>query len=185
MYRALRGQIPSLARRFAVRKHFREIPIPVPRVATTLLLLALIALCSSSALATGWYNSSWLYRKKITIDHTEVGSTGAPHGNFPVLVNLSSDADLSANARADGYDILFTSSDGTTKLNHERESYTSGTGALIAWVQIPSLSASADTVLYMYYGNASATDQQNVNGTWNSGLWSRSMPSLRKSRPIS
>ncbi|MBI4100287.1 DUF2341 domain-containing protein [Candidatus Microgenomates bacterium] len=119
---------------------------------------------------SGWYNASWGYRKKITIDSTKVG---ADLTNFPVLVSIT-DSDLSANARSDGYDILFTSSDGTTKLNHERESYTSGTGVLVAWVQVTSVSSSSDTDIYMYYGNSGVSDQQNKNGTWDSnyaGVW--------------
>ena len=135
-------------------------------------LLVFFCVFSSNLFSQGWYNSSWLYRKVITIDYTKVGSTGAPHVNFPVLVSLTSDAHLSSNARSDGYDILFTSSDGTTKLYHDRESYSSGT--LVAWVKILSLSASANTVIYMYYGNAVASDQQDKNNTLNSnykGVW--------------
>src|SRR3989337_1053519 len=111
-----------------------------------------------------WYNSAWLYRKAITIDYTKVGA--GPHTNFPVLINIT-DANLQTGAQADFDDILFTSSDGITKLDHEVESYTSGTGALAAWVEIPSLSSTANTVIYMYYGNAAATAQQNITGTWN------------------
>ena len=153
-------------------KHLREKPIAVFGVRATLVVLALSTLWSSSARAQGWYSSSWPYRKQITIDFTKVGATGAPHANLPVLVSLSADANLSANARADGFDIVFTSSDGTTKLNHERTSYASGT--LLAWVQVPSVSATANTVIYMYYGNASAADQQNGTGTWDAnyvGVW--------------
>lgn len=110
----------------------------------------------------GWYNASWLYRKKITIDYTKVAGTLT---NFPVLVSLTSDSDLTAKAKADGYDILFTSADGATKLNHERVSY--ATGTLQAWVKVPSLSSTKNTVIYMYYGNSGASDQQNITGTWN------------------
>lgn len=113
--------------------------------------------------AQTWYNASWLYRKAITIDYTKVGA--GPHTNFPVLINIT-DANLITEALSTGNDILFTSSNGTTKLDHEIESYTSATGALVAWVQIPSLSSSANTVIYMYYGNSAATSQQNVTGTW-------------------
>ncbi len=118
-----------------------------------------------------WYNASWGYRKSITIDYTKVG---ANETNFPVLVNLASDANLAANAQADGDDILFTKSDGTTKLDHEIENYTTGTGALVAWVEVDSLSSSVNTIIYMYYGNAGCASQQNINGTWNSnyqGVW--------------
>ena len=135
-------------------------------------LTFLLALTFGNAMAQNWYNASWLYRKQITIDYTKVGSTGAPHANYPVLISLTSDAGLSANALANGYDILFTSSNGTTKLDYERQSYSSGT--LVAWVEIPSLSATANTIIYMYYGNSGASDQQNITGAWNSnfsGIW--------------
>jgi hypothetical protein len=77
-------------------------------------------------------------------------------------------------ASSTGLDILFTSSDGTTKLDHEMEYYASSTGQLISWVRIPSLSPTVDTVLYVYYGNASASDQTNKTGVWDTnykGVW--------------
>ena len=147
-------------------KRRQEISLLVPRASTVLRLLVLLAVISTTSVAQSWYNSSWLYRKKITIDYTKVGSTGAPHNNFPVLISLSSDVNLSSNARSDGYDILFTSDDWTTKLNHGREKYSNGT--LIAWVQVPSLSASSNTVLYLYFGNSGAVDQQTRTGIWDS-----------------
>ncbi len=124
-------------------------------------LLALAALIASAApvarAATPWYNASWLFRKAITIDHTKVTATQT---SFPVLVNLASDASLAANAQSSGNDILFTASDGVTKLSDDVDTYTTATGALSAWVSVPSLSSTADTVIYMYYGNASAPNQE-------------------------
>lgn len=117
--------------------------------------------------AQSWYNTSWLYRKAITIDYTKVGA--GPHSNFPVLISIT-DANLQISALSTGNDILFTSSDGATKLSHEIENYTSSTGTLVAWVEIPSLSSSANTVIYMYYGNSAATNQQNVTGTWDASF---------------
>jgi hypothetical protein len=35
---------------------------------------------------------------------------------------------------------------------------------------VPILSSTADTTLYLYYGNSSATNQQNVSATWNSNF---------------
>lgn len=115
-----------------------------------------------------WYNPSWTKRKKITIDNTKVAGT---ESNFPVLINLASDSDLSASARSDGFDILFTSSDEVTKLDHEIEKYVTGTGQLVAFVRVPSLSGSADTDLYMYYGNSGSGDQSNKTGVWDSNFW--------------
>ena len=123
------------------------------------------------ARAQNWYNSNWSFRKAITISNAQVT---ADLTNFPVLVNLASDTDLTADAQNDGDDILFTSSDGTTKLDHEIEKFDGTTGELVAWVEVPSLTDATDTVLYMYYGNAGAVNQQNATGTWNvnfKGVW--------------
>ena len=108
-----------------------------------------------------WYSCSWSYRKNITIQHSQVSGT---QSNFPVLISLGSDPDLAAHARSDGYDILFTSSDGTTKLSHEIEKYASG--ALVAWVKVPTVTSSADTTIIMYYGYAGSPNQQDKNGVW-------------------
>ncbi|MDD3007164.1 MAG: DUF2341 domain-containing protein [Candidatus Pacebacteria bacterium] len=93
--------------------------------------------------------SFWQYRKAITIDHTKVNSDLA---NFPILLNLSSDIDLSSHAQSDGDDILFTLSsiDWTTgsqdnRLAHEIENYDTATGGLQAWINMPNLSSTTDT----------------------------------------
>lgn len=109
-----------------------------------------------------WYNSDWSYRKAITIDYTKVSNSN--QSNFPVLVNLSSDAGLSSHALASGNDIMFTSSDGVTKIPYQRESYSGGT--LAAWVKVPVVSATQNTVIYMYYGNPGASDQQDASNVW-------------------
>jgi hypothetical protein len=112
-----------------------------------------------------WYNSNWMYRKKISINHTLVSNNLT---DFPVLVSLSSDADLAAKAQNSGDDILFTFADGSTKLNHEIEEFTYATGKLLTWVKVPVLSSVIDTDIYMYYGNASCGSQQNATGVWDS-----------------
>jgi hypothetical protein len=123
-----------------------------------------------------WYGYSstgtclWQARKSITIDGSKV--TGS-HSSFPLLVSLT-DADLAASAQAGGNDLLFTASDGTTKLDHEIENFTASTGYLTAWVRIPTLASGTNTVIYLYYGNASVGSQQNVNAVWDAnykGVW--------------
>jgi len=114
-----------------------------------------------------WYSCSWGYRKNITLYR---GSVSGAQTSFPVLVNLSSDNDLKTSARSDGYDILFTSSDGVTKLYHEIEKYTSSNGALVAWVNVPFVNSSYNNTIYMYYGYPASTDQQNKNGVWDTGF---------------
>ncbi len=123
----------------------------------------IMALLPVTAQAQSWYNASWNYRKKVTIQGSRVGS--GTHVSFPVLVSTT-DVSLQANALSTGNDILFTSSNGTTKLEHEIESYNSLTGELVAWVELPSISSAANTDVYMYYGNGAAVNQQSVSGTW-------------------
>ncbi|MDO8716166.1 MAG: DUF2341 domain-containing protein, partial [Dehalococcoidales bacterium] len=108
---------------------------------------------------------AWNYRKSITIDHTKVSANLT---DFPVLVSLASDADLASDAMDNGNDILFTSSDGTTELNHEIEQFDGNTGKLVAWVKVPSLSSSSDTIIYLHYGNPYSPNQQNPTGVWDS-----------------
>ena len=113
-----------------------------------------------------WWSVHWEYRKLITIDHTKVDEDLS---NFPMLFSLYPDNNLSNHAQEDGDDIAFVLySDNSTQLNHEIESY-DGDGNLTAWVNVPSLSSSVDTNIWMYYGNPHCDSQENVTGTWNDG----------------
>jgi hypothetical protein len=108
-----------------------------------------------------WWDSNWLYRKMVTINHTKVA---ADLTGFPVLIDIV-DSDLSSKAQSSGNDIVFTDSS-MNKLSHEIERYDNNTGHLVAWVKVPSLSSTSDTALYMYYGNAAASNQQNPTAVW-------------------
>jgi len=133
-----------------------------------LLTLAWVLLTLVPAIAHGaWYNANWQYRREITIQSSEVVSTLT---NFPVLIQLASDGPLSAGARSDGFDILFTDDDGTTKLAHQIEEYVTGTGELVAWVKVPTLPSTADKTLYLYYGYATSPDQGSPASVWTEGF---------------
>jgi FlaG/FlaF family flagellin (archaellin) len=121
----------------------------------------------------GTITPTYLYRKPITI----TGVVGT-QTNFPVLVTISGDTDIGGSTggsggSADGDHIYFTDSDGTTKLNHEIESFTGGASAsLVAWVKVPSLTN--NKVIYLYYGSDVAGGQENPTGVWDSnyqGVW--------------
>ncbi|MFQ5518190.1 MAG: DUF2341 domain-containing protein, partial [Acidimicrobiia bacterium] len=127
-----------------------------------------------------WFDQDWLFRKAVVIHSTQV--TAVLTG-FPVLINLASDTELAADAQDDGDDIVFTASDGVTKLSHEIEKFCGGiitpscpadTGELVAWVKVPYLSSGADTTIYMYYGNGTVGNQQDVANVWDAnfkGVW--------------
>jgi hypothetical protein len=117
----------------------------------------------SVTLAQGWYDANWLYRKAITLDPANGGNDLT---NFPVLIDIT-DAELGGAALTNGGDILFTSDNGTTKLDHEIVSYANSTGDLVAWVKVPILSSGGTTVVYMYYGTSTTPpDQENAAGVW-------------------
>ena len=121
---------------------------PFARFTYVLQVLAFVGLSfTTSPAAADWYDTDWRLRKQITIDFNQVDAnlTG-----FPVLINLATDAELAASAQIDGDDILFTLSDETTKVPHEIEFFDPGTGELVAWVNVPSVSAAIDTDMYMY-----------------------------------
>ncbi len=119
---------------------------------------------------TDWYDQAWIYRKQLTINSSQVS---ADLTDFPVLISIT-DPDLRERAQAGGDDILFTSADRITKLDHEIEKFDVSTGELVAWVRIPSLSSSVDTEIFMYYGSNSVGYQENVIGVWETnylGIW--------------
>ncbi|TFG27881.1 DUF2341 domain-containing protein, partial [Candidatus Thorarchaeota archaeon] len=97
---------------------------------------------------------SFNYQKDITIDHLDVVSDLS---NFPVLIDIV-DADLKSHVFSNGDDIAFTI-DGV-HVEHEIElynpSYSETHAHLIAWVKVPELSSSTDTVITMHYGCANA-----------------------------
>lgn len=85
-----------------------------------------------------WYNSAWRFRKKLTIPAASVTGSGALTA-FPLTVVLGSDSDVVAGAHRTGKDILFTSSDGTTKIPHDlipKQQWLSRRGATI-WFTWP------------------------------------------------
>jgi MSHA biogenesis protein MshQ len=137
-------------------------PLRLIPVVLIMVLVASIIMPAVAQADPGWYDYEWQYRKKITINSANV--TG-DQSDFPVLISIT-DSDLASKARNDGYDILFTEDNEVSKLQHEIESFNGTSGQLVAWVKIPSLLAATDTEIYMYYGNAGASDQQNAAGVW-------------------
>ena len=111
-------------------------------------------------------------RVKITVDFTKVGSDLA---NFPIYVNLAnlpSDFHTKVN-QTDGRDIRVTTSDGITEVPREVVFYSSAsdTGELHFKAK-EGLSSTVNTVFYIYYGDANASDyavgaSNGRNNVWN------------------
>lgn len=117
--------------------------------------------------------------KTVTIDRTKVSNTD--QSNFPVLISgtyayLATQANsgnilntVSLNGQTVPADLIFASDSlGTILLSWEVASYNAATGQIEVWIKIPVLSHTADTVIYMLYGNAAITTYQSTATT----VWS-------------
>ena len=129
--------------------------------------------------ASAQWSNGYSGRRTVVIDHTKVPNTDQT--NFPMLFSgtytyLATTANGGGVTNSNGYDIIFTSdAGGTSILPFERESYNATTGTVLFWVQIPTLSHTSDTTIYLFYGNSSVTsDPSNKTGVWDSnykGVW--------------
>ena len=147
------------------------------RIRAVLLTAATILFLLASTIST---EAGFGFRKEIAIQSARVsGSSDLP--NFPVLISLA-DLDLRTVANGgkvqnvNGFDIVFRQGGcAFATLDHEIESYDPATGTFVAWVRIPTLSATTDTILEIYYGDATiVSSQENVTAVWDSnfkGVW--------------
>jgi len=111
-----------------------------------------------------WYHDSWEFRKNITLSLNTATGVNSDLTDFPVLISFT-DTDLIQTNESQGRDFVFTESDGTTVLSHEIEKFDNTTGEVIAWVKLPTMSASSTTEIYMYYkGDTIGFDSADV---WN------------------
>jgi len=151
-------------------------------------LIGLIAVFGLVCLAPKAQAANYTYYRSITVTSTASVASGT-NANFPMLVSstLSSWEPVSKgghiqnlvtapNGGTEPADLIFVTSTPTvsgtawscgTSLNFETQSYSSSTGALMDWVNVPSVSTG--TVIYACYGASSVTtDQSHPSSTWNS-----------------
>jgi hypothetical protein len=96
-----------------------------------------------------WWNTTWQYRRPITINNTQNPNTLT---NYQVAINLTYDT----NMVSDFSDIRFTwinSTDDTEILiPYWIESKVNSAWAYV-WVKVPYIPASSTATIYVYYGN--------------------------------
>ncbi len=98
----------------------------------------------------GWLDSSWEYRKPIS-----VSNSGADLTDEDVLVEIDTASLVTAGKlQSDCDDLRFTDNDESTTLSYWVEGGCN-TSTTQVWVRIPSLPSGGKTI-YMYYGNTSA-----------------------------
>ena len=116
-----------------------------------------------------WTVDSLTYptRRKITIQVSELLDG---FDNFPILVKLTSSNFNFEHSNSDGYDIRFTSSDGTTLLKYERLRHDSANSLAEYWVKIPTISSSVDTEFYIYFRTDDTANGEDKTNVWDSGF---------------
>lgn len=129
---------------------------------------------SSSTGGDAWCNdasgvqctTSWTARKQITIDNS---ASNDNLSSFPLLVKLNSTRIDYSKTQNNGQDIRFVDpSNPNVALDHEIELWNEA-GDSYVWVEVPQIDASSDAdYIWMYYGNAAASDGQNATGVWDS-----------------
>jgi len=124
----------------------------------------------SVMLTTSWWDTDWTQRVRININNLDQATTLS---DIPVLIKLNSSRINYNNTKDLAEDLRFIDSDDATPLSYEIESWNKYSDSYI-WVNIPSIQASSnDTFIYMYFGNDSAFDAQDINNVWNQywGVW--------------
>ena len=141
------------------------------------------AVLSPTPIASGC-GAGYAHYVSLTVSSSSV-SGGSDLTNYPAtvtfngagtnsitLTNLKTVANSGQVQSVNGYDILFCSAaSGGTAYNQELVSgtYVATTGAAEFYVQIPDLSASTSTVVYLFWGNSSITTDPSTCNTWSNG----------------
>jgi hypothetical protein len=133
-----------------------------------------ITVTSTTSIASGT-NANFPMLFSGTYPWLEASSTGGGAGRIQNLTTAP-------NGSQEPADLIFTTSTPSASgsawncgasLNFESESYTSSTGAINDWVNVPSLAA--NQVIYACYGSSGTTaDQSHPSSTWDvnyQGVW--------------
>jgi hypothetical protein len=119
------------------------------------------ARCCSGTCQAAWL-SGWSFRTPITVT-TDAQLPSLVDYQVQVMVDASA---LVAAGKLDasGKDVRVTLADGTTQLPHWLSQIDTTTSNL--WVKVPSLSPGTTTTLFLYYGNAAATNTASLASTF-------------------
>jgi hypothetical protein len=108
-----------------------------------------------------WYNPAWTKRAPVTV--TNSGTSVLTNYDVKMAVPYAN------NMKGDFADLRFTKTDKTNAIPYWLQGYTVSNQAVV-WVQVPLISASSVTQIWMYYGNASATSASDEGGTFSSNV---------------
>jgi biopolymer transport protein ExbB len=117
--------------------------------------------------AHAWWENKWQQRKKVQFETSTKGADIKDNlTDMPVLVRLHTGNFSFSNAKSDGSDLRFVSSDDKTPLKHHIEKFDPKEEIALIWVKVPRISGGGQDFIWMYYGNSSASDGQDAGGTY-------------------
>ncbi len=130
--------------------------------------IGLLLMLVSSAQA-GWWNDSWAYKKKITLDKVALQQAGiSTDSNSLALVRLhTGNFSYFLDVADAGKDIRFIANDDKTPLKFSIERFDPINEMALIWVKLPDNLATAEQAnIWMYYGNAGAVDGQDSSALY-------------------
>lgn len=106
----------------------------------------------------------WNKKKELVFDNSGQAENLT---DFPVLVKLDTSRITYGDVgKVDGTDLRFVDSDTLAELDYEIEKWDSAGNSYI-WVKVPQIDASSSgDSIWMFYGNAGASDGQDVTNVW-------------------
>jgi len=124
----------------------------------------------ATALTSEVGSSDWPYRMQVAFPGYTQGEVLT---NFPALVVFSNNVgnsgfNYSQFASANGYDLRFSTADGSTELNYEIEQWNTN-GNSCVWVQVPQLYSGCS--IWAYWGNSGMASAPAIYTT-NGAVWS-------------
>ena len=112
---------------------------------------------------------AWKHAATMTILTTPEGAdlpAGTEVKDFPLLVRLHSDFFDFNQAKADGADLRFSTSNGTP-LAYQIEQWNAAEGMASIWVRIPRIEGNARQTICLQWGNADAVSESNGAAVFN------------------
>jgi len=108
-----------------------------------------------------WWNSSWQYRKPITI--TE--QSGNNLTNFQVAINISYDSGMQSDFDDLRFTYYNTTTGNETEIPYWIESYSASNWCYV-WVNVTYIPANGNATIYIYYGNMEVSNNSDINSVF-------------------
>lgn len=148
----------------------------IDRFRRALICICVLLLLMSDVVAQDF--SKWRYYRAINFNTSATGANiKGDVQNYPVAVALSASNFDFSQAKADGSDIRFSTTDRATPLPHSIEDWDRAGQSALIWVKVWSVRGNATSQsIFMHWGNSDAPDTSNSKAVFDTkdgfvGVW--------------